>query len=99
MVGAAPELVKEGVNGALFPKGDLAAFADALKRVTSPSRIDEAKRQSRAVLHDWLAECDPVAAFRAALEQSGVIAKAPANAVLAPVADYSMRTAGAALPV
>ncbi|MBA3481075.1 MAG: glycosyltransferase [Pirellulales bacterium] len=100
MVGAAPELVKEGVNGALFPAGDLAAFTNALKRVTSPSRIDEVKRQSRAVLHDWLAECDPVAAFGAALEQSGVIAKAPADDAGAPVADYSMRTAGvAALPV
>jgi glycosyltransferase involved in cell wall biosynthesis len=98
-VGAAPELVKESVNGAMFPAGDLAALVDAVRRVTNASRIDEAKRQSREVLHDWLAECDPVAAFCAALEQSAVIATPSADAVNAPADDYSMRTAGAALPV
>jgi glycosyltransferase involved in cell wall biosynthesis len=98
MVGAAPELVKDGINGAVFPKGDVQALADALLRVTSPDRIDDAKRQSRAVLHDWLSECDPVAAFRAALCESGVIAAAQVDSFVP--ADYSIRTEGvAAVPV
>jgi glycosyltransferase involved in cell wall biosynthesis/lauroyl/myristoyl acyltransferase len=75
-VGAAPELVKEGVNGFTFPKGDLPALTAVLRQITNPDQIEAFKLQSLVVLHQWLAECDPVAAFRAALNQAGVIAPA-----------------------
>jgi hypothetical protein len=98
-VGAAPELVKPGVNGATFPAGELASLAAALREVTSVAAVDEAKRQSRRVLHGWLAECDPVAAFRAALEDSGVIALTSIDSFVARE-PHSIRTAGdAVVPV
>jgi glycosyltransferase involved in cell wall biosynthesis/lauroyl/myristoyl acyltransferase len=98
-VGAAPELVKDGVNGALFPAGDLATFTEALYRVSDSGRIDESKRQSRLVLHDWLAVCHPVAAFRAALEQTGLITPGDYGDSL-PIANCSNRSESLAeLPV
>lgn len=73
VVGAAPELVREGRNGATFPPGDAAAMADALLRVTDPARIDSFRRESPRVLAEWLDVADPVANFRAALTDFGVI--------------------------
>jgi glycosyltransferase involved in cell wall biosynthesis len=95
-VGAAPELVKSGVNGALFTAGDLAALSDALRQLTAPGQVNEAKVQSLAVLHAWLAQCDPVAAFRRALRDAQVIPPTPIEATVLPQ-DYSIRTAGAAV--
>jgi glycosyltransferase involved in cell wall biosynthesis len=98
MVGAAPELVKPGRNGAIFPAGDLKALVQSLMAVTAQEQIDNAKLKSLAVLHEWLAECHPVAAFRTARQQSGIIASPPAQLATPP--DYSIRTEGfAAVPV
>jgi glycosyltransferase involved in cell wall biosynthesis len=96
VVGAAPELVKPDVNGALFPKGDAAALADELRTITRPERLDDAKRQSLVVVREWLAQCDPVAAFRNALRVAELI---PAtSSEHRPVeAAHSIRVAGEAV--
>jgi glycosyltransferase involved in cell wall biosynthesis len=73
IVGACPELVSDGENGHVFPRGDLNAFITALEEVTHPTRIDEMKANSLRVLSRWLAECDPVDGFRAAMVSCGLI--------------------------
>ena len=73
VVGAAYELVKEGVNGAVFPPGDLAAATQALLAVTDPQRIDALRAGSRAVLQEWRTRGDPVQGLRAALRHCGVL--------------------------
>jgi glycosyltransferase involved in cell wall biosynthesis len=73
VVGAAAELVRDGVNGRLFPPGDLAALTECLLDATN--RIDEMKAQSSKILADWRSRGDPVQGLRAALIASGVIGK------------------------
>lgn len=73
VVGAAYELVRDGVNGAVFPPGDLAAATEALLKVTDPGRIETLKAGSKAVLADWRAAGDPVGGLRAALRHCGVV--------------------------
>jgi glycosyltransferase involved in cell wall biosynthesis len=73
VVGAAHELVRPGVNGALFPPGDLAAATAALLLATDPARVDALKAASRQVLQDWRTRGDPVQGLRAALRHCGVV--------------------------
>jgi glycosyltransferase involved in cell wall biosynthesis len=73
VVGAAYEMVRDGVNGAVFPPGDLAAATEALLRVTDPQRIDALKGASRALLHEWRTRGDPVQGLRHALRHCGVV--------------------------
>jgi glycosyltransferase involved in cell wall biosynthesis len=73
VVGASYELVRDGVNGAVFPPGDLPAATDALLAVTDPRRIEALKAGSRAVLEDWRRSGDPVQGLRAALRHCGVL--------------------------
>jgi glycosyltransferase involved in cell wall biosynthesis/lauroyl/myristoyl acyltransferase len=96
VVGAAPELVKPGVNGALFPKGDAHALASALLAMTSPEQVEAAKGRSTAVLDEWLRQCDPVDAFRSALQDAGLIAKNLEECRRPPDA-HSIRGAGEAV--
>jgi glycosyltransferase involved in cell wall biosynthesis/lauroyl/myristoyl acyltransferase len=77
IVGASPELVSDGENGRVFRPGDLNAFIDALRDVTQPDRIDETKANSRRVLARWMAQSDPVAGFRAAMQSCGLIPRQP----------------------
>ena len=73
VVGAAYELVRDGVNGAVFPPGDLAAATKALLVVTDPQRIETLKAGSRGVLQEWRSRGDPVQGLRAALRHCGVV--------------------------
>lgn len=73
VVGAVPEMVHEGVNGAVFPPGDLEALAAALRRVTAPESIDRLKAASADVLRRWRSEADPVEGVRQALRWAGVL--------------------------
>jgi glycosyltransferase involved in cell wall biosynthesis len=72
-VGAAPELVHDGVNGATFANGDVEAMTRALLELTAERVIDERKARSRDVVANWLDTCEPVMNFRAALQHCGVI--------------------------
>jgi glycosyltransferase involved in cell wall biosynthesis len=73
VVGASYELVRDGVNGFVFPPGDLAAATAALRSATDPQRVESLKAGSRIVLEDWRREGDPVHGLRAALRHCGVL--------------------------
>jgi glycosyltransferase involved in cell wall biosynthesis len=72
VVGAAPELVQSGRNGALFASGNLTSLVAALQETTHDRLIDDQKRKSRLVLQEWLDQCDPVVGFRSALKHCGL---------------------------
>lgn len=71
--GATAELVRDGVNGRVFPAGDVAAFREGLVDVTHPQRTDVMRAASRGVLEDWRRRGDPVAGLRAALRHVGTL--------------------------
>lgn len=66
-VGAARDLVRDGVNGTVFPAGSVPALARALEGLFSdPHRLAAMGRQSLAVIAGWSFEED-VSGLRAAL--------------------------------
>jgi glycosyltransferase involved in cell wall biosynthesis len=71
-VGAAAELVRDGVNGRLFPPDNLDAAAQALLDVTDPANLDRYRAASAGVLADWRRRGDPVEGIRQALRSAGV---------------------------
>ena len=73
VVGAAAELVKDGINGALFPVGALAALTERLRGVTSAGAINRLRVGSSEVLADWQRRGDPVEGIRRALRFVGII--------------------------
>ncbi len=74
VVGASENLVKPGVNGYTFPRGDLNGLVDAARQVTSPDRVDACRAASAGVLAEWRQRGDPVKGLRAALRSAGVVA-------------------------
>jgi glycosyltransferase involved in cell wall biosynthesis len=72
VVGAAAELVRDGVNGRLFPPGHLDRLVTALSEVTNAERVAGLKANSRVVLDDWRRRGDPVEGLRRALISVGV---------------------------
>ena len=53
-VGAAPDLIEEGVNGFTYPVGDVAALADRIGRVlTDPATTDAMGRASQKKIADF----------------------------------------------
>lgn len=74
VVGAAEDLVRPGVNGATFARGDVTDLAKALESVTAADKIDTLKSGSSAVLAEWRRSADPVKGLRNALQSVGVIA-------------------------
>jgi glycosyltransferase involved in cell wall biosynthesis len=74
VVGAAAELVRDGVNGHLFRAGDLESLSDVLRIATDADRIDALRAESPRVLSEWRRTGDPVAGFRQALESVGIAA-------------------------
>jgi glycosyltransferase involved in cell wall biosynthesis len=79
VVGAAANLVKDSVNGRVFPSGDLAALTNCLLHVTNENRIDAMKTASADVLTQWREKADPVAGLRRALEKAGVLETPPGD--------------------
>jgi glycosyltransferase involved in cell wall biosynthesis len=71
--GAAADLVRDGVNGRIFPPGDVAALTGALLDVTSPDKVDRMKAESPNILASWRAHSDPVNGLRSALQFAGVL--------------------------
>ena len=70
VVGAAAELVRDGINGRLFKPNDLMSLIDALLDVTEMSNLHRYKSSSLGILHNWRQLTDPVEGFRRALEYS-----------------------------
>ena len=68
VVGAAAELVRDGVNGFCFPAGDCQALSACLLQITDPEAIDHYRAASATVLADWRRRGDPIAGLRQALQ-------------------------------
>jgi glycosyltransferase involved in cell wall biosynthesis len=74
VVGASAELVRDGVNGKLFPPGDLKALTTAILDVTAPGATVPMRAASPGILADWRQRGDPVNGLRSALKSVGVLA-------------------------
>lgn len=72
-VGAAAELVKDGLNGRLVPPDDEAGLTRALLEVTAPDRLEAYKAGSAEALADWQRRGDPVEGIRRALRSVGAL--------------------------
>ncbi len=70
-VGAAGELLRDGVNGREFKPGDLDSMVRALLDVTDPATLARYKAASPQVLADWRRRGDPVDGLRRALSATG----------------------------
>jgi glycosyltransferase involved in cell wall biosynthesis len=71
VVGAAAELVRDGVNGRIVPVDARAELTAALRDVTADA--NRMKGASAAVLADWRRRADPVEGVRRALASAGVL--------------------------
>jgi glycosyltransferase involved in cell wall biosynthesis len=72
-VGASAELVRDGVNGRVFPSGDSDTLKICLLDVTKPDRLVSMKAASAHILSDWRQKADPVEGLRSALRFYGVL--------------------------
>lgn len=71
--GATADLVRDHVNGRIFPHGDLAALTQCLLDVTDEARLSAMKAQSAVILAEWNTRADPVACLRDALVAVGAL--------------------------
>ncbi len=72
VVGAAAELVRDGINGRIFAAGKLSELITCLLDVTNATNIDTMKAVSRMVLSDWRHQGDPVDGLRQAMASAAV---------------------------
>ncbi len=77
VVGAAAEVVIDGVNGRQFRSGDRESLVKALLDVTDPENTVRYKQASAQVLADWRERGDPVEGVRNALRHAGLLPPAP----------------------
>jgi glycosyltransferase involved in cell wall biosynthesis len=73
VVGAAVELVRDGVNGRLVRPNDVDALTECLLDVTRPDRIDAMRAASPMILQDWRRRADPIQELRRALAWADVL--------------------------
>jgi glycosyltransferase involved in cell wall biosynthesis len=73
VVGAAAELVLDGVNGRVIPPSNRRLLTEALLDVTASDRIDAMRAASASILADWRERGDPVNGLRQALKFAKVI--------------------------
>lgn len=79
VVGAAGELCREGVNGRLFPPGDVEKLTIALREVTGDDHaLEQFRAGSLQVLDDWRRRGDPVQGVRLALASAKLLPPPPA---------------------
>ncbi|CAN5802878.1 glycosyltransferase family 4 protein [soil metagenome] len=77
VVGAIPELIRPGRNGATFPRGDTASLTAAMLALAEPSALARARAASPRIIADWRTCGDPVTGMRLALARAGVLGPAP----------------------
>ena len=65
--GAAADLVRDRVNGRIYPAGNLQALTEAMLEVSDPAHVDRFKTASAQVLAGWQTVGDPVRNVRRAL--------------------------------
>lgn len=73
VVGAAYDLVRDGINGRIFPKGDLASLIQALLDVTDSDQLPRLRAASSLILSAWRHDWDAVTHLRRALAAVGVL--------------------------
>lgn len=74
VVGAVPELVEAGVNGAVFSRRDEAGLMKAMTVVASDeARLERMKESSKGVLAGWRRRGDPIIGMRIALCRAGIL--------------------------
>lgn len=71
VVGAAAELVLDGVNGYRFRVGSLDHLVQCLHQATAPESIDDMKQASAEVLKVWRENADPLEGVRRAMGLAG----------------------------
>ena len=71
--GAAVDLVRDGVNGRIFPRGDLAALVQCLLDATEEATLAKMKVESARILDDWIRDADPIVGLRRALQAFGAL--------------------------
>jgi glycosyltransferase involved in cell wall biosynthesis len=81
VVGAAHELVTDGVSGRIFAAGDCNSLRQALEEITRDDRIDTYKQQAVAALREYRKLVDPVAEMRRALADAGALNNYAKNVV------------------
>lgn len=67
VVGAAPDLVKDGDNGRLVPPGDANAVEAALHEITQPANLDRMRAASRRISDQFRKDADAIQGLRNAL--------------------------------
>jgi len=74
VVGAAREMVEDGVNGRIFSAGNVDSLSTALMDASQPDQLIAYKEQSRKGLEAWCKMSDPLVGIRRALIDCGVLA-------------------------
>ncbi|MEZ6242470.1 MAG: glycosyltransferase family 4 protein [Phycisphaerales bacterium] len=77
VVGAAAEVVIDGVNGRQFRAGSVDSLTQALLDVTDPEKVEKYKAASAGVLADWRRRGDPVEGVRNALRYARLLPGKP----------------------
>ncbi|QOV87669.1 glycosyltransferase [Humisphaera borealis] len=72
VVGAAADLLRDGVNGRSFRRGSLDGLTAALLDVTEPANLSLYKAASPQVVADWRRDADPVQGIARALRDNGI---------------------------
>lgn len=73
VVGAAHELVTDGVSGRIFASGDCISLRNAIQDVTHEEHIKSYKQQALAAVRHYREQIDPVGEIRRALVDAGVL--------------------------
>jgi glycosyltransferase involved in cell wall biosynthesis len=67
VVGAAADLIHDGVNGRIFSAGDLESLIGCLLDVTTPAHLERMTGATAQCFSAWHTDSDPVAGLRSAL--------------------------------
>lgn len=73
VVGAAREMVEDGISGRIFASGDVTNLADALRDVTLANKIDQYKMHAVSALANYRKKVDPISEIRRALNDVGIL--------------------------
>jgi len=93
VVGAAGELCRDGVNGRLFPPGNVAKLAAAMKDLAdNDDLLQRFRLGSLQALDDWRRRGDPVQGVRLALASQGLLPDPPPVEPLPPTPTSPPRT-------
>lgn len=73
IVGAAADLVEDGVNGYQIPMDNLEALTEAVLDTTLPVRLSQFRRSTGAKIEEWSSRSDAVMGLRSALRAVGAL--------------------------